>query len=238
MTVLPGIPKIGDEQILSQFDGETVEFALFHDGNQDGNVDKPIQDVDPANDTITVKNYIKEDGGTDSGFLAVGDGFSISGSTGNDGNFTVAAINENFATDNTTITVNEDITDSTPDGTAEFGNSNFSGKGDNLGNLDDVSDITTEPSDGGYTRATSETLEAVDNADNFKLRNADDIVFDNLDQTTGRVDAVAVIRSFQAQGESSPNKHLLFVSFLDQGYLLNQTDRLTVDATTLNLELT
>jgi len=51
------------------------------------------------------------------------------------------------------------------------------------------------------------------------------------------VDAVAVIDNWQAQGESSPNDHILFTAFLDQLYLLDQTDRHIVDANTIRLAI-
>jgi hypothetical protein len=254
MAVTPGLPKIGEQRYQDFLDGKTVDITLFHDGNQSGNVEKPVQAVDTTNDIIEVNDNIIDDSATgtenseqtlgprgfasgDFGFLADGQAFEISGSTGNDQTYTVKNMLFNFQTNRTLIEVNESVTDPTPDGSALFGNSNRSGRGDNLRDGDDLGDITTEPNDGGFTRATAQTIEKFDNGDTYFIRTKNDTVFDNLNDTTGRVDAVAVIDNWQAAGESSPNDHILFTAFLDQLYLLDQTDRHTVDANTIRLAI-
>jgi len=253
MAVTPGLPKIGEQAYQDFLDGETVDILLFHDGNQSGNVEKPIQGVNTSDNIIKVNDNIIDPAATgsntnqtrgprgfasgDFGFLADGQAFEISGSTGNDGTYTVQDLQFNFQTNNTLIYVNEDVPDSTADGSALFGNSNRSGRGDNLRDSDRLSDITTEPGDGGYTRATSQTIEKFDDGEDWFIRTATDTVFDNLDETTGRVDAVAVIYNWNARGDSTASDHILFTAFLDQLYLLEQTDRHTVDANTIKLAI-
>lgn len=68
-----------------------------------------INSVDTTNETVTVNGDITN-------YLGTGEGFEIVGSTGNDGSFTVSSISYDSNNDETTITVNEDITDSTADG--------------------------------------------------------------------------------------------------------------------------
>jgi len=253
MAVTPGLPKIGEQTFVDFLDGETVDILLFHDGNQSGHVEKPIQDVNTTDDIVKINDNIISNSATgsntnqtqgprgfesgDFGFLTDGQAFNIAGSTGNDGLYTVNDIQFNFQTQNTLIYVNEDIADGTPDGSAQFGNSNNSGRGDNLRDGDRLSDITTEPSDGGYTRATGQTIEKFDDGTDWFIRTASDTVFDSLDDTTGRVDAVAVLYNWQASGDSSPQDHILFTSLLDQLYLLDQTDRHIVDANTIRLAI-
>lgn len=253
MAFTPGLPKIGEQRYQDYVAQQNVDVMLFHDGNQSGHVEKPIQDVNTSTDIVKVSNNIISDGATGSnvnqtqgprgfesgkfGFLTDGQAFDITGSSGNDGSYTVNDMQYNFQTDNTLIYVNEDITDSTADGDAVFGNANRSGRGDNLQDGERLGDITTEPNDGGYSRATAQSIEIWDDGSDWFIRTVNDTVFDNLNDTTGRVDAVAVIDNWQAQGDGSANDHLLFTSFLDQMYLLNQTDKHTVDKNTIRLAL-
>jgi hypothetical protein len=65
--------------------------------------------VDTANDVVEVS-------GDQTGRLSTSDAFAIAGSTGNDGDYTIAALTYNSTSGNTEITVNEDLTDSTADG--------------------------------------------------------------------------------------------------------------------------
>lgn len=236
MAVTPGVPKIGEQAYQDFLDGASVDIMLFHDGNQSGNVEKPIQEVDTTNDVIEVNDNIRFDAPR-GGFLTISEAFSISGSTGNDGDYTVSSMTYNFETERTEIGVNESIGDATADGTADFGDTNLSGRGDNLRDSNRLSDITTEPSDGGYTRATNQTIEKFDDGKDWFIRTANDTVFDNLNDTTGRVDAVAVLYNWQANGDGSAQDHILFTAFLDQLYLLEQTDKHTVDANTIRLAL-
>lgn len=251
MAVTPGLPKIGEQRFQDYVAQQDVDILLFHDGNQSGHVEKPIQGVNTSSDIVKVNDNIIEAGATgsnvnqtqgprgfesgDYGFLTDGQAFDIAGSTGNDGAYTVSDMQYNFQTDETLIYVNETIGDSTPDGSAQFGNTNRSGRGDNLRDGDRLADITTEPNDGGYTRATAQPIEIWDDGTDWFIRTVNDTVFDSLNDTTGRVDAVAVLDNWQAQGDGSAQDHLLFTSFLDQLYLLDQTDKHTVDANTIQL---
>lgn len=236
MAVTPGLPKIGEQAYQEFLDGQTVDIMLFHDGNQSGNVQKPIQAVDTATNTIEVNNNIRFDAPR-GGFLTISEAFDIVGSTGNDGAYTVSDMTFNFETERTEITVNESIGDGTVDGKASFGDANLSGRGDNLRDDDRLADITTEPDDGGYTRATNQSIEKFDDGDDWFIRTVNDTVFDNLNDTTGRVDAVSVLYNWQADGDGSAQDHILFTAFLDQLYLLDQTDKHTVDANTIRLAL-
>ncbi len=253
MAFTPGLPAIGEQRYQDYVAQQDVDIMLFHDGNQSGHVEKPVQEVNTTDNIVKVNDNIISNSATGSntnqtqgprgfdsgefGFLTDGQAFNITGSTGNDGLYTVNDMQFNFQTQNTLIYVNEEITDATPDGTAQFGNSNQSGRGDNLRDDEDITNITTEPNDGGYTRATAQPIEIYQEGGDWFIRTSTDTVFDNLDQTTGRVDAVAVIDNWQAQGEGSSNDHILFTAFLDQLYLLDQTDRHTVDANTIRLAI-
>lgn len=253
MAFTPGLPAIGEQRYQDYVAQEDVDIILFHDGNQSGHVEKPVQEVNTDDNIVKVNDNIISNSATGSntnqtqgprgfdsgeyGFLTDGQAFEIAGSTGNDGLYTVSSMQYNFQTDNTLIYVNEDITDSTADGTAQFGDTNQSGRGDNLRDGDDLADITTEPDDGGYTRATDQPIETYKEDGDWFIRTSTDTVFDNLDQTTGRVDAVAVIDNWQAQGEDSPNDHIFFTAFLDQLYLLDQTTRHTVNKNTIRLAI-
>lgn len=253
MAVTPGLPKIGEQRFADYVAQQDVDIMLFHDGNQSGHVEKPIQEINTTEGIIKVNDNIISPSATGSntnqtrgprgfesgiyGFLTDGQAFNISGSTGNDGLYTVDDMQYNFQSQNTLIYVNETVSDPTPDGTALFGDANQSGRGDNLRDSDRLTDITTEPDDGGYTRATAQPIEIFDDGDDWFIRTSTDTVFDNLNATTGRVDAVAVLDNWQAEGEGSPNDHLLFTAFLDQLYLLDQTDKHTVDANTIRLAL-
>jgi hypothetical protein len=259
MAVTPGLPQIGEQRFADYVVQQDVDIMLFHDGNQSGHVEKPIQEVNTTDDIVKVNDNIISDGATGSntnqtqgprgfesgnfGFLTDGQAFDISGSTGNDGAYTVKDMQFNFQTQNTLIYVNESITDSTGDGNAVFGNDNRSGRGDNLRDNDRLSDITTEPNDGGYTRAVNQSIEIFDDGKDWFVRTANDTVFDNLNDTSGRVDAVAVIDNWQALGgtdysdDASAQDHILFTAFLDQLYLLDQTDKHTVDANTIRLAI-
>lgn len=240
MAVTPGLPRIGEQRVADYLAQVSVDIMLFHDGNQSGHVEKPVQAVDTANDVIEVNDNINDVTG-DFGFLTSGQAFEITGSTGNDGSYVVGSLNFNFETERTEISVDtgkgDSVTDSTPDGSAVFGNANRSGRGDNLRDSDRLADITTEPSDGGYTRATNQSLEIAEINGDWFIRTTNDTVFDNLDATTGRVDAAAVIDNWQAQNDGSATDHLLFVTHLDQLYLLNQTTRHTINQNTLRLAI-
>ena len=92
---------------------------------------------------------------------------------------------------------------------------------DNLDDTSDVGDITTEPTDGNYTRQTFELdsedveLSVVDD----QLRAETTVTFDVTD-TTGTVDASQTIVEFESDivaEDTEPNPHFLYSSLLDFG---------------------
>ena len=102
---------------------------------------------------------------------------------------------------------------------------------DNLDDTSDVGDITTEPTDGNYTRQTFE----LDSADvelsivNDQLRAETTVTFDVTD-TTGTVDATQTIVEFQSDivnAETEANPHFLYSATIDFGTAdLSQFDNL------------
>lgn len=92
---------------------------------------------------------------------------------------------------------------------------------DSLTDASDVSDITTEPTDGNYTRQTFSldgsdvTLSVVDG----DIRAEATVTFD-VDGTTGTVDASACVVSFQSDivnSETEQNPHHIYSATLDIG---------------------
>jgi len=92
---------------------------------------------------------------------------------------------------------------------------------DNTDDTSDVGDITTEPTDGNYTRQTF-TLDSTDvtlSQDGGDLRAETTVTFD-VDGTTGTVNASAVVVDFQSDvvnSETAQNPHLLYSATLDIG---------------------
>jgi|APHM01.1.fsa_nt_gi hypothetical protein len=242
-----GAPNIGEERIVDYFDGRTLTIGLFHDGNQSGHVEKRIRAVDTGTDTIEVTLDIGDTTG-EYGFLVNGQAFDIADSTGNDGAYTVSSFTYNYNTERTEITVNESIDDPTADGEAQFGDTNQTGRGDDLQDNEDIVDITTEPNDGGYARQTGQTFEKYYDSVNeeWRIRTQNATNFQNLDTTTGRVDAVFILDNWTATNNGntsvgSPDggatDHLLGVAYLPQLYLIDQTTRIEVNANTIYLSI-
>lgn len=100
---------------------------------------------------------------------------------------------------------------------------------DSLGDTADVSDISTEPSDGNYQRQTG----TVESADVKKINGNWGwelvVTFDVID-TTGDVDAAFVLTSFQAEetGDTQENEHLLAAAFLTQTRTLEDYDEIEI----------
>lgn len=92
---------------------------------------------------------------------------------------------------------------------------------DALTDSSDVGDITTEPTDGNYTRQTF-TLDSSDvslSVDSGNLRAEATVTFD-VDGTTGTVDATACVVSFQSDvvnSEGAQNPHHIYSATLDIG---------------------
>lgn len=92
---------------------------------------------------------------------------------------------------------------------------------DALSDSSDVGDITTEPTDGNYTRQ-SLTLDSSDvslSVSSGEIRAEGTVTFD-VDGTTGTVDASAVLVDFQSNivdSETSQNTHHIYSATLDVG---------------------
>ncbi len=72
-----------------------------------------VSAVSTANETFTVSGDVTT-------YMYVNQEFSVDGSTGNDGDYTVKSISYDSGADTTTITVDQDITDGTADGDIEY----------------------------------------------------------------------------------------------------------------------
>lgn len=110
---------------------------------------------------------------------------------------------------------------------------------DALTEADDLSAITTEPSDGNYARQAV----SLDSADIVITKNANgnyqaeltndggtDLEFD-LQGTTGNINAYFVVITFQSDeaGDGSAQDHILLSKQLSQTYQLDSLDTLTLD---------
>jgi hypothetical protein len=104
---------------------------------------------------------------------------------------------------------------------------------DAISDTDDLSEITTEPSDGNYTRQTSIGVSASDISGDWGIDNDSAITFDVAD-TTGTVDSYFFIANFQASdtGDGSPTDHLVLTGSLSQSYELSNLDTLEIVAGT------
>ena len=83
---------------------------------------------------------------------------------------------------------------------------------DALSEAGDVGDITTEPSDGNYSRltysfGTTDFSSATDSNNDWQSVFATKTY--DLTNTTGMVDGFFVVINYQAEGESAANNHLL-----------------------------
>lgn len=77
-----------------------------------------VQSVSTGSDTVTVKGDLTESGPDGDALVNTGtDEITIDGSTGNDGTYTISSLSYSGGSNETTITVSGDITDSTADGT-------------------------------------------------------------------------------------------------------------------------
>jgi len=112
--------------------------------------------------------------------------------------------------------------------------------GDDLGDGNDVGDITTEPTGSAYGRQSasfdSADFTVQDNASaNFEAIIADQ-TFDTSDSSQD-IDAYFVVVTFQASdtGDGSANDHLYFTGPLDQLYDLNSVDQFTLQGAGLEV---
>jgi hypothetical protein len=93
-----------------------IKRALPRDNEQ--TLTNDIDSVDTTAETVTILSEEPQD------HLTAGDSFEITGSTGNDGTYTVSSIDDSV-TGETTITVDTSIDDSTADGQIEYDNTDF-----------------------------------------------------------------------------------------------------------------
>lgn len=104
---------------------------------------------------------------------------------------------------------------------------------DSIGDTDDLAAITTEPSDGNYTRQTGEAVSASDISGNWGIDNDNIVTFD-VTNTTGTVDSYFFVANFQANdtGDGSTTDHLVLTGSLSQSYDLSNLDTLEISADT------
>lgn len=104
---------------------------------------------------------------------------------------------------------------------------------DSISDSDDVGAITTEPSDGNYTRQIGVSLSASDISGNWGVDNDNQISFD-ITNTSGTVDSYFFVVNFQASdtGDSSSQDHLILTGSLSQSYELSNVDTLDISAGT------
>jgi len=110
----------------------------------------------------------------------------------------------------------------------------FDDSTDSTSDTSDIGDITTEPTDGNYTRQTI-TLDSSDvslSQSSGDIRAAATVSFD-VTNTTGTVDAYGVVVDFQSDvvnSEGAQNPHLITTATFSGGSRdLSQIDTLNVD---------
>jgi len=108
---------------------------------------------------------------------------------------------------------------------------------DSIGEADDLDAITTEPTDGNYSRQSATLTFAVKSDDGAAVSDAQ-VSFDVAD-TTGNVDSYAIIVNFQSStaGDESAQDHLVGAGALSQSYDLSNLDTLNVSAETIGHKL-
>jgi len=110
---------------------------------------------------------------------------------------------------------------------------------DTTSDTSDVGDITTEPTDGNYTRQTV-TLDSADvtlSIDAGDLRASATVTFD-MDGTTGTADAWGAVVDFQSDivnAEGAQNPHLISTATFDEGS--QDLSNFTSLDVTINLDL-
>jgi hypothetical protein len=104
---------------------------------------------------------------------------------------------------------------------------------DSIADSDDIGAITSEPSDGNYSRQTGISVSASDISGNWGIDNDSQISFD-VTNTTGTVDSYFFVFNFQADdtGDGSAQDHLVLTGSLSQSYDLSNVDTLDISAGT------
>jgi len=117
--------------------------------------------------------------------------------------------------------------------TASFDVGLYNDASDAISDGDDLGALSSEPSNGNYTRQTSESVSASDIGGDWGVDNDTVITFD-VTNTTGTVDSYFFVANFQADdtGDSSATDHLILTGSLSQSYELSNLDTLEISAGT------
>jgi len=109
---------------------------------------------------------------------------------------------------------------------------------DSIGETNDLTNITTEPSGGSYARQST-AFSARDVGGDWQLDNDAQITFDTSDSSQ-TVDSYFIVANFQATdtGDGSPQDHLIATGSLSQSYDLSSVDTLNINANTAGFSLT
>lgn len=102
---------VDPEVSLTLHDAQARVITSMMESAEIPDAEASVTGVDTSGDTITV-------GGDAASLLATGDIFTVTGSTGNDGEYTVDSTSYDSTNDETTITVKESVGDGTADGKA------------------------------------------------------------------------------------------------------------------------
>lgn len=108
----------------------------------------------------------------------------------------------------------------------------YNDSSDSVSDEDDLS-LSSEPSDGNYTRQTGVAVSASDISGDWGIDNDGVITFD-VSNTTGTVDSYFFVANFEAEDttDSSATDHLVLTGSLSQSYDLSNLDTLEISAGT------
>lgn len=109
---------------------------------------------------------------------------------------------------------------------------------DSITDTEDLADITTEPSDGNYSRQTGVAMSAADLSGDWGFDNDSQVSFD-VSGTTGSVDSWFMVANFQAvdTGDGGATDHLILTGSLSQSYDLSNVDTLNINAGGVGLSI-
>ena len=115
----------------------------------------------------------------------------------------------------------------------------FNDSTDSLTDSSDLSDITTEPTDGNYSRLTGSNFITLKSDGDWSLVNESQLSFD-VTGTTGDVDSYFIVVNFQSEdaGDSSASDHLFATGDLSQSYALSNLDTLNLSQEGIGTSLT
>lgn len=108
---------------------------------------------------------------------------------------------------------------------------------DSISDGDDLSTITTEPSDGNYVRQSNAVTLSKINGD-WGFSNSAQVIFDTQN-TTGTVDGAFMVVNFASDetGDSSANDHLIATGQLSQSRDLSQVDEFQISTNEIGVTL-